>query len=70
MTATVRKLAHYTRVNNEVIADITRLQVVGTELLSGLIDEENQQFLTGHGGGTQPAGPGHRPGRAGGVGGH
>jgi HK97 family phage major capsid protein len=50
VTATVRKLAHYTRVNDEVIADFnTFLQVVGTELLSGLIDEESQQLLIGTG---------------------
>jgi HK97 family phage major capsid protein len=50
VTATVRKLAHYTRVNDEVIADFDSfMQVVGTELLSGLIDEENQQLVTGTG---------------------
>ena len=50
VTATVRKLAHYTRVNDEVIADFdTFLNVVGAELLSGLIDRENQQLITGTG---------------------
>ena len=40
-TAVVRKLAHYTRVNDEVIADFdTFQQVIGSEMLSGLIDRE------------------------------
>jgi|GEM_PF-3544965 len=50
VTATVRKLAHYTRVNDEVIADFDGfLRVVGAEMIAGLIDEENDQLLNGTG---------------------
>jgi len=46
----VRKLAHYTRVNDEVVADFSGfLQIVGSEMLSGLIDVENEQLLIGTG---------------------
>jgi HK97 family phage major capsid protein len=50
VTAPVQKLAHFTRVNDEVIADFDNfLQVVGSELLAGLIKEETAQLLTGSG---------------------
>ncbi len=50
VTADVRKLAHYTRVNDEVIADFDSfLEVVGSELLAGLIDAENAQLIAGSG---------------------
>ena len=50
VSAPVRKLAHYTRINDEVLADFTNFrQVIGTELLAGLIDSENSQLLVGSG---------------------
>ena len=46
----IRKLAHYVRINDEVLADFTNFrQVIGTELLAGLIEAENGQLLTGSG---------------------
>lgn len=48
--ATVEKIAHYTRVNDEVIADFTSfLDVIGREMIAGLIDAENAQLLSGSG---------------------
>lgn len=50
VTATVRKIAHYTRVNDEVIADFRSfLDVVGAEMIAGLIDRENAQPIAGDG---------------------
>ncbi len=50
ISAPVRKIAHYTRVNDEVLQDFSNFsQVVGQELLAGLIDAENAQLLTGSG---------------------
>ena len=50
VSAPVRKLAHYTRINDEVLQDFTNFQqVVGQELLAGLIDAENSQLLVGSG---------------------
>ena len=50
VSAPVRKLAHYTRINDEVLQDFTNFrQVIGTELLAGLIDAENTQLLVGSG---------------------
>lgn len=50
VSATVRKLAHYTRVNDEVLADFNNFRdVIGQEMLAGLIDEENDQLLNGTG---------------------
>jgi HK97 family phage major capsid protein len=50
VTATVRKLAHYTRVNDEVLADFDSFrQVIGAEMLTGLIAQENAQLITGSG---------------------
>jgi hypothetical protein len=50
VSAPVRKIARYTRINDEVLADFTNFrQVVGTELLAGLIDAENSQLLVGSG---------------------
>ncbi len=50
ISAPVRKIAHYTRINDEVLADFSNFsQIVGQELLSGLIDAENAQLLTGSG---------------------
>ncbi|CAN5205160.1 phage major capsid protein [soil metagenome] len=50
VSAPTRKVAHFTRVNDEVLADFTNFsQVVGQELLAGLIDAENAQLLTGSG---------------------
>ena len=50
VSAPVRKLAHYTRINDEVLADFTDFsQVIGTELLAGLIEAENAQLLVGSG---------------------
>ncbi len=47
-TAVVRKLAHYTRVNDEVIADFdTFQQVIGSEMLSGLIHRETRRWSPG-----------------------
>lgn len=50
VSAPVKKLAHYTRINDEVLADFSNFrQVIGTELLAGLIDAENSQLLVGSG---------------------
>lgn len=50
IAAPVRKLAHYVRVNDEVIADFDQFRsVIGTEMLAGLIDAENAQLLNGTG---------------------
>ncbi len=50
VVAPVRKLAHHTRVNDEVLQDFSNFSnVVGSELLAGLIDAENAQLLTGSG---------------------
>jgi HK97 family phage major capsid protein len=50
VTAKVRKLAHYTRVNDEVVAnfDVFR-QVIGNSMLAGPIATENAQLITGIG---------------------
>ncbi len=46
VTAPVRKIAHYTRVNDEVIADFRAfLAVCGSEMIAELIDEENAQLI-------------------------
>lgn len=46
----VEKIAHYTRVNDEVVADFRDfLDVIGREMLTGLIDAENDQLLNGSG---------------------
>ena len=46
----MQKLAHFTRVNDEVIQDFDSfLEVVGSELLAGLIKEETAQLLAGTG---------------------
>jgi HK97 family phage major capsid protein len=48
--ARVEKLAHYTRANDEVLADASSFQtLVGTEMIAGLIDCENDQLLNGSG---------------------
>lgn len=48
--ANVSKLAHYARVDDEVLADFGNFrQVIGTEMLAGLINEENNQLLNGTG---------------------
>ena len=50
VSAPVRKLAHYVRINDEVLQDFTNFrQVIGTALLAGLIDAENAQLLVGSG---------------------
>jgi len=50
ISAPVRKIAHFTRINDEVLADFSNFsQIIGQELLSGLIDAENGQLLTGSG---------------------
>ena len=50
ISSPVRKLAHYTRINDEVLQDFVNFrEVVGTELLAGLIDAENAQLLVGSG---------------------
>ena len=49
----MQKLAHFTRVNDEVIADFDFLDVVGNELLAGLIKEETAQLIGGSGIGAQ-----------------
>ncbi len=50
ISAPVRKIAHFTRINDEVLQDFSNFsQVVGQELLAGLIDAENAQLLTGSG---------------------
>jgi HK97 family phage major capsid protein len=50
VTADVRKLAHYAKVNNEVIDDFADfMDVVGREMLAGLIDQENAQLINGNG---------------------
>ena len=50
VSAPVRKLAHFVRVNDEVLQDFTNFsEVIGQELLAGLIDAENAQLLTGSG---------------------
>ena len=49
-SAPVRKLAHYVRINDEILQNFVNFrQVIGTELLSGLIDAENGQLLVGSG---------------------
>ena len=45
----MQKLAHFTRVNDEVVADFDFLDVVGNELLAGLIKEETAQLIGGSG---------------------
>jgi HK97 family phage major capsid protein len=48
--APVQKLAHYARVNDEVIADFADFRrVIGDEMIAGLIAEENDQLLNGNG---------------------
>jgi HK97 family phage major capsid protein len=48
--AVVRKLAHYSRANDEVIADFgSFMDVIGREMLAGLIEAENTQLLNGDG---------------------
>ncbi len=50
ISAPVRKLAHFTRINDEVLQDLSNFsKVVGAELLAGLVDVENAQLLTGSG---------------------
>lgn len=50
VSSPVRKLAHYVRINDEVLQDFSNFrEVVGTELLAGLIDAENAQLLVGSG---------------------
>ena len=50
VSAPVRKLAHFVRINDEVLQDFVNFrQVIGTELLAGLIDAENAQLLVGSG---------------------
>lgn len=42
----MRKLAHFTRINDEVLQDFSNFSnVVGAELLAGLVDVENAQLL-------------------------
>ncbi len=46
--AVVRKLAHYTRANDEVLADFGNFtEFIGREMLNGLIATENEQLLNG-----------------------
>lgn len=48
--APVRKIAHFVRVNDEVISDDGQfMQTIGVEMLGGLITAENEQILTGSG---------------------
>ncbi|MDQ3784410.1 MAG: phage major capsid protein [Actinomycetota bacterium] len=50
VAAPVRKIAHYTRINDEILQDFSNFSnVVGSELLAGLVDAENSQILTGSG---------------------
>ncbi|MCU1370242.1 MAG: hypothetical protein JWO77_1436 [Ilumatobacteraceae bacterium] len=50
VTVPVRKIAHYSDVPTEYLADFPSFaQVVGTELTAGLIHAENGQILTGNG---------------------
>jgi HK97 family phage major capsid protein len=50
VAAPVRKLAHYTRVNDEVLADFDNFRtVVSSEMIAGLIATENDQLLNGDG---------------------
>ena len=48
--AEVRKIAHWAKVTDEVIADFPSFRnLVGQEMISGLIDQENEQLLNGNG---------------------
>ena len=48
--AAVVKIAHYVRVNDEVLADFRDFyRVLTTELIAGLIDAENTQIISGSG---------------------
>lgn len=48
--APVRKLAHYAKVTDEALADLPNFtNFIGTEMLAGLIDAENEQLLNGAG---------------------
>ena len=50
VSSPVRKLAHYVRINDEILQDFSNFRaVIGTELLAGLIDAENAQLLVGSG---------------------
>jgi len=46
----IRKVAHYTWVNDEVLANFSNFaEIIGQELLAGLVDAENARLLTGGG---------------------
>ena len=53
----VRKIAHYATVEDEIIADFSMFfDVIGTEMIAGLIHTENAQLLVGDGLGTNLSG--------------
>lgn len=50
VVANVSKIAHFVRVNDEVISDHSNfLDIIGREMLSGLLAAENEQLLNGSG---------------------
>jgi len=50
ITTTLRKIAHFSRVNDEVIADHREfLRIAGEEMIAGLIHAENGEILNGSG---------------------
>lgn len=54
LSATVTKIAHYASAHDEVIADFGGfINLLGTEMIAGLIDTENEQLLRGDGTGTE-----------------
>lgn len=56
-TADVRKIAHYAKADDEVIKDVAGfINLLGAEMIAGLIDEENAQIATGDGTGTNLSG--------------
>lgn len=50
VTANVSKIAHFVRVNDEVLSDHSNfLEIIGREMLSGLLAAENEALLNGSG---------------------
>lgn len=50
VTVPMTKIAHYGKVNDEVIADFAGwMEVIGGEMLSGIVDAENDMLLNGTG---------------------
>lgn len=57
VTVNMSKIAHYTRVHDEVLADFAAWQqVIGGEMIAGLIDAENDAILNGSGVGANMTG--------------